>query len=350
MSARREDLHKYIGTGSQAAFLQECRLSGGRAEGVRAIIAHAGNGLEFMVLPDRAMDIPYIFYKGRALHFASPTGIVHPHYYDPLGTGWLKGFFAGALTTCGITFCGQPEKDGDRDLGLHGPLSYIPAEQVRCYENSFDGHITLRMEGRMREVSAFGDHVELHRSISTDMSQACITIVDHIRNRSAHPVPLMMLYHFNFGYPLLNENSRVYGDFLTSRGGNEISSKASEIRDCRKSRSPVDQYDERVFFHSWKAPDGQRSVGLLEDPEKDSDVLGVVLSYDGKQLPDLVQWKMMQSGSYVMGLEPCTVFPTGRESLRKSGTLPMLEPGESRRIAITYHVTETRKEFETLLH
>lgn len=337
----------YLGSLNQVAFLQECRLSGGRAEGVRAVIVHAGNGLEFMVLLDRGMDIPYLYYKGQGVHFSSATGIVHPAYYESYGNEWLRGFFAGALTTCGITFAGQSEDDSGEHYGLHGRVSHIPADQVRCYENYHHGSAMLRIEGTLRDVKALGTHVELQRVITTESSSSSFTLVDHIRNCGSKPVPLMMLYHINFGYPLLNQNARIYGSFVSTSGITPLSRRAEEIASCRTFCEPQDMYEERVFFHQWKDMPGRRTVGILQDPDRDDHVLGVVLEYDGDVLPDLVQWKMMQRRDYVLGLEPCTVVPVGRKNLRELGKLPMLEPDEVKRIAITYYVTETRKDFET---
>jgi hypothetical protein len=45
------------------------------------------------------------------------------------------------MTTCGLTFFGQPEQDGAESLGLHGRISHIPAQNVRLM-TEWQGMIT----------------------------------------------------------------------------------------------------------------------------------------------------------------------------------------------------------------
>ena len=337
----------YLGTPRQRAFLQECRLQGGRADGVRAVQVHAGNGLEFMVLPDRALDIPYLYYKGQALHYASPVGIVHPAYYKKEGFRWLDGFFVGALTSCGITFSGHPEQDGEDALGLHGPLSYIPCDGLKLTEKDYAGDLCLSIEGSMHDVSTLGRHLELKRTISTSTAESAFTIQDTVINHSYTKEPLMLLYHINFGYPLLNPLARMYGDIAYTEPGNEISSTDKELNEALMCCKAREGYEERLFYHHFDYEKGLRNIGILQNQEENA--LGVVLSYEAQQLPSLLQWKLMRKGAYVMGIEPCTAPPKGRAFLRERCLLPYLEPGEQYSIMIKYQVTNQRTQFFSLL-
>ena len=61
-------------------------------------------------------------------------------FYDPNGMEWLRGFYAGMLTTCGFSNVGGPSTEihpviGKREYGLHGRLSYTPAYEVGTYED-----------------------------------------------------------------------------------------------------------------------------------------------------------------------------------------------------------------------
>jgi hypothetical protein len=58
--------------------------------------------------------------------------------------------------------------------------------------------------------------------------------------------------------------------------------------------------------------------------------LGVYVRFSRRQLPCLVEWKMMGERDYVVGIEPATNFVDGRAAERDAGRLQTLEPGESR--------------------
>jgi hypothetical protein len=67
--------------------------------------------------------------------------------------------------------------------------------------------------------------------------------------------------------------------------------------------------------------------------------LAASLRFSADTLPYLVQWKMMGQGAYVLGVEPVnTSAMEGRADARAKGVLVELEPGESKRYAITFSV------------
>ncbi len=82
----------YVGDVKQIGFIQRCRLSEGRMDGIDAAIIQNGCGLNMMVLPGCGMDIPYLYIDGMGLHFFSGTGITSPSYYDKEDTEWLRSF------------------------------------------------------------------------------------------------------------------------------------------------------------------------------------------------------------------------------------------------------------------
>ena len=69
-----------------------------------------------------------------------------------------------------------------------------------------------------------------------------------------------------------------------------------------------------------------------------SQPLSVKLAWVTDTLPMLVQWRMPGTGAHVLGIEPTNCGVLGRDQARAQGTLPMIEPGESRTFAITLTV------------
>ena len=128
-------MNKYIGHPSQAHYIEEHKLVGGKGDGMRLIEVNNGNGLMFTVSADRAGDLSRLYYKGVNLGYFAPCGYVAPSYYDGNGAGFLKSFTAGFLTTCGLTAVGSPCIDNGEDLPLHGTIGNTPAENVIYYED-----------------------------------------------------------------------------------------------------------------------------------------------------------------------------------------------------------------------
>ncbi|MBL7005913.1 MAG: aldose 1-epimerase family protein [Spirochaetia bacterium] len=329
-------IRDYIGDAKQLGFVQRCKLSEGKMDGVDAAVIQNGNGLNMMVLPGRGMDIPYVYVDGMGLHFFSGTGITAPAYYDKENVEWLRSFFAGTLTTCGITYAGHPQIDGDEQLGLHGRISNTPAEDVRVFQEFRDGILHLAVEGTLKEVKFFGDYAVLIRRVETDSTRKGFTIIDTIENRGSNPMPLMMLYHINFGYPLLNPDAGVVTNGATPFPGNNNAKLEGELEKWNTFQEAADVYPERLFYHTFRKEDGLVTVELLQDRSKPDTSPRVRMKFDPDVLPNMVQWKSMQKQQYVVGLEPCTVLPTGREKLRNEGKLPMLQPEERREIRIIY--------------
>jgi hypothetical protein len=120
----REHVLRRIGHVAQVGGTRHYTLRDGRSKHVDAIDVDAGSGLCFTVLPDRGLDISLASYKGLNLVYLTPNGEAHPAFYEPEGLGWLRTFFGGLLTTCGLTYLGAPGIDGEQPLGLHGRYSW----------------------------------------------------------------------------------------------------------------------------------------------------------------------------------------------------------------------------------
>ena len=109
-----EELFAYVGQMAQVAGIQRFELTEGRAKGTECARVYTGSGFEFLVVPDRAMDIALASYKGAPLNWYSQAGIVAPTYQEPLGKGWDWTFFGGLNTTCGLTVRGARQRGRGR--------------------------------------------------------------------------------------------------------------------------------------------------------------------------------------------------------------------------------------------
>ena len=193
----------YVGHRSQLYGVEEHRLVGGKGDGMRLFQIKNGRGIDFTVSADRCADISRLSLHGVNVGYFGPCGYVAPQYYDGAGFGFLKSFTAGFLTTCGFTTIGSPSTDEGEDLPLHGNISHVPAEEIH-YEIGAD---EILVRATMTDASLFGRKLTMTRTIACGLSSNKIRISDKIANRGSETSPLMLLYHVNIGYPLLDETS-----------------------------------------------------------------------------------------------------------------------------------------------
>jgi len=315
---------KYIGNLSQLGHCRHYSLSDGRARGMRATEISSGSGLQFTVLPDRGMDISLASYKGINLVYLTCNGETHPSYFEPEGTGWLRTFTAGLLTTCGLTYLGSPCTDEGEQLGLHGRFSTIPANQFSDLSGWDGDNYHYKLKGIIEEGHIFGNKLRMEREISSVCGQNIIRIKDSVINFGSRPSPYTILYHMNFGYPLLTEDAELQID--PSETHPRDADAVPGMNDFRKFIKPQPEYREQVFYHKMKGDNnGVTNVTLSNRKEG----ISVKITFNIRQLPYVNQWKMMGVGEYVLGIEPSNVLCKSRNILREEDSLPELQPGES---------------------
>lgn len=319
----KSEILKYTGNLSQVGDCRSYVLSDGWGRGMRACDINTGSGLQYTVLPDRGMDISLASYKGTNLVYLTCNGETHPAFYEQEGIGWLRTFAGGLLTTCGLTHLGPPCKDNGEELGLHGRFSTIPVKQFADLSGWEDDIYCYKLKGIIEEGFLFGNKIRMEREISSVRGQNVIRLTDKISNFSSKSCPYTILYHMNFGYPLLSEKAELVIDPLKTmpRDADAIPG----MGEFRKFIKPQPSYNEQVFFHTMKGDKG----GLTSVTLRNKTVgIAVHISFNIHQLPYVCQWKMMGYGEYVLGIEPCNTFCKSRNVLREENSLPMLKPGD----------------------
>ncbi|HEY9593817.1 MAG TPA: aldose 1-epimerase family protein [Spirochaetia bacterium] len=345
----RAELAAWVGDPMQIAGARGCVLTDGKADGVRAVEVNTGAGLTFTVLPGRGMDIALAMFKGRALSFFSGTGITSPSYYEEPGFGFLRSFYAGLLTTCGITQSGAPTTDEGKPYGLHGRIANSAAENLSIDQDWEGEEYVIRLKGTMRETAAMGENLALTRRIEARLGVPALRIHDTIANRGFSPQPIPLLYHFNFGFPLLAAGARVVAPIVKTVPRDEEARKDRGVEECLVFPEPIPDYQEKVFFHTLAGDAAGRTfVALLNRDAGEGQPLGIVIRWSLKELPLLCHWKMPHKGFYVQGLEPCMAPPMGRGALRPKGELPMLEGQATHDVTIDVEVVDTEKQLDAI--
>lgn len=309
-------INPYIGHASQLCSVEEVRLTGGRGDGMRLFQVRNAAGLEMTISADRCADISRLIYKGDNMGYFSPNGYVAPGYYDDTGNGWLKGFTAGFLTTCGLNAVGSPCCDAGEELPLHGTISNTPCERIWWDED--EKH--LYIHAVINDSGIFARKLHMKRLITVSKAKSEFTITDTIENQGDTVSPVMILYHMNMGYPLLSEQSAVNINSVSVKPRNDHA--AEDLDTWNKMLPPTPGFEEQCYFHSF---DGEGRASIY-NPEIGK---GLAITFDSNSLGYFTEWKMMGYRDYVLGLEPGNCHPDGRNLMRKDGTLKELSPGES---------------------
>jgi len=122
---------------------------------------------------------------------------------------------------------------------------------------------------------------------------------------------MQVLYHWNFGPPLLEEGSRFAAPFRTITPRDPRAVEGLSHHDVYGPPEPGST--EQVYFYELHARSGRGSgtLALLRNPAGDR---GVVLRFHKDQLPCFTLWKNSagRRDGYVTGLEPATNYPNPR--------------------------------------
>ena len=320
-------MNPYIGHASQLSGVEEVRLVGGKGDGMRLLQLRNAAGLQMTICADRCADIYRLNFKGDNMGYFSPTGYVAPAYYDEPGSGFLKSFTAGFLTTCGLTAVGSPCTDDGETLPLHGTIGNTPCEHIWWEEDNEN----IYVHARINDGCLFSHKLYLKRTITCGKHINEIRITDTIENQGDTTVPFMFLYHMNMGYPLLSENAIV--DIPSTHVKPRDPRSAEGLDTCQEMLPPTPNFVEQCYFHSF---DGEGKASIYNpDIHK-----GLTITFDANSLDHFTEWKMMGCRDYVLGLEPGNCHPGGRDIMRKEGKLKFLQPGESTTYEVTVNLYE----------
>ncbi len=299
----------------QFADLRETTL----ASGLRVIDGYNSSGLTLAILPDRGLDVWLAAHNGRPLTWISQGS---PHAPD-FGAGWLRQFNGGLLVTCGLRHAGAPETDARtgqwRDL--HGDASLLRAWNVAVSRAWQGERYVVEVTGELAEATLFGEQLHLTRTLRLVLGEPALEIIDVVENRYDTPAPFMLLHHFNFGYPLVNEATTLHVASATTLPRDLQASAA--LHDWPHYQPATLRHSEEVFFHQVLADENALAVAVLA-----SDEFGLAIEWDTTHEPYLTQWKNYRNGTYVCGVEPGNCLPEGQNRAQREGRLVYLAPGE----------------------
>ena len=129
------------------------------------------------------------------------------------------------MCRCGLENNGHPGTDkfinnvGDEaemELTLHGKIANIPASHVEV-EVEQSPPYRIHLKGVVHETTFHGPKLTLATDLSTEPGSDSLRITDTVTNASASPQEVQLIYHTNYGRPLLEEGARFEVAILVKR-------------------------------------------------------------------------------------------------------------------------------------
>lgn len=304
------------------------QLLHGRSRGVQVISLRCGD-MTVEVLPTRGMGIRQAECSGVRFGWDSPVaGPVHPRWVpisDPGGLGWLEGFDE-MMVRCGLMSNGAPEFDSAGRLlyPLHGRIANLPASDAVVELDQDSG--VIQISGFVLESRFHFSNLQMETAIRLDRRQSRIEIFDRVVNASERPTEIQMLYHNNFGTPVLGKGASFRAPLKRLAPRDSVA--ARRLPTWSEFAGPDPAYREEVYFMELAVDENQRSRAMLVDAGQQR---AVSVDYDASTLPCFTLWKntVGEADGYVAGLEPGTNFPNAKSFESQKGRIVALTGGES---------------------
>lgn len=316
----KERLLRYAGHMAQAAEIREISYEEGRTGGMKAWQIKNGP-LNFTVMKDKCLDLAELSYKGINMSFLSKPGLQGRNHYDTNGQEAQRGIMGGMMFTCGLENICAPYSSQGKNYPMHGRIRTTPAEHTGSWTRWEEDSYVMTVQGEMREAELFGENMVLRRKIATSWPGKEILIEDTIENQGFREETAMLLYHFNVGYPLLDEHARIV--IPTQKVIPRDEQAAGHEGLYWKMEAPVDNEPEYVFIHELKADEEGNTFAAVINEKLG---LGIRLEFNKEQLPYFMEWKSLASGDYVVGLEPANSSVYGRGYHEERGDLHKIPP------------------------
>lgn len=314
-------------------------LRGGLQEGV--VLIEIDNGkMKIRVSPTRGMGVIDAVAGNVRLGWQSPVKeIVNPAFINLEargGAGWLEGFNE-LVVRCGYEWTGHPGLDNGEMLTLHGRAQNIPASDVRLTIDE-KAPYAIRLSGTIREQVFKKVNFLTRAEIITQPNSPTFRLHDVLTNAGDYEREYQVIYHSNYGQPLLQKGSKFAAPVRRVEPFNTYAQK--DLATWKTYRGPTRGFDEMVYNVYPYADAAGNTLAVLYTPSGDK---GISMGYNVKQLPVFSLWKNTDTlgQGYVTGLEPGTSLAYNRNRQRKLGLVPKIGPKGVRHFDLSYTLLET---------
>ena len=327
--------------------VEKRRLHGGKQFGVDIVIIDNGE-MAVTLVPTRGMGIVDVKMDGkRVLGWESPVKeIVNPAFVDlesRNGLGWLDGFNE-VVVRCGYEWTGHPGVDDDGYLlSLHGRIQNTPTSTVKVIIDDAPPH-KIAVQGEVSERTFKFSELVTMTEFEVIPGSKTFALHDKLTNRADYDNEYQIIYHSNFGTPILEKGAKIHAAASEVSPFNDYAKGG--LKTWQTYLGPTKNYDEMVFNLK---PVGDKKGDTLAVLHNSKETQGVAVGYNVNQLPVLTLWKNTDSKQqgYVTGIEPGTSYAYNTKYQRPLGLVPLIKAGETKSFDLTYTVLTDQKEIKT---
>ncbi|WP_312061609.1 aldose 1-epimerase family protein [Pantoea septica] len=326
---------KELKLSGDAFSLQQKVLHGGKQEGSKVLTITSKNGLTIALSPTRGMDLLHVNGDGVRLGWDSPVNeVVNPAYINlesRNGLGWLEGFNE-MMVRCGYEWTGHPVTKDGRIYTLHGKAGNTPASRVEVTVDEKAPH-EIRVRGLLKENTFKKANLETWTELRYVPGAKSFTLHDVLTNRGDYPHDYQIIYHSNFGTPILEKGARFIAPLKSVSPFNDYAKTG--LKAWNTYDAPTKDFDEMVFNLVPKADSSGKTLAAVINSKGDK---GASIEFDTHQLPLLTMWKNTDTlkQGYVTGIEPGTNYAYPVTIEKEQGRVKQLAPGQSTTFELTY--------------
>ncbi len=329
-------------------------LHGGKQEGSKVLTISSKNGLTITLSPTRGMNLLHVEGFGVRMGWDSPVKeVVNPAFINlesRNGLGWLEGFNE-MMVRCGYEWTGHPVAADGQIYTLHGKVGNTPASQVEV-EVSDTAPYEIRVRGLVKESTFKKADLQTMTELRYIPGSNSFSLHDVLTNHADYPHDYQIIYHSNFGKPILEEGARFLAPMESISPFNDYAKGG--LKAWQTYLGPTKGFDEMVFNIKPLSDTNHRTLAAVVNKAGDK---GASIQFDTRQLPVLTLWKNTdtEKQGYVTGIEPGTSYAYPVTIEREQKRVKQLQPGESTQFDLTYtllhsssQVSETEKAIKAI--
>ncbi|WP_336852754.1 aldose 1-epimerase family protein [Pseudescherichia vulneris] len=310
-------------------------LHGGKQEGSKILVITSQDGLTITLSPTRGMNLLHIEGFGAKMGWDSPVKeVVNPAFINlesRNGLGWLEGFNE-MMVRCGYEWTGHPVTADGQIYTLHGKAGNTPASQVEVEVADAAPH-EIRIRGLVKESTFKKADLQTMTELRYVPGSNSFSLHDVLTNHADYPHDYQIIYHSNFGMPILEEGARFLAPISSISPFNDYAKEG--LKTWQTYAGPIKGFDEMVFNIQPLSGEDHQTLAAVVNKAGDK---GAAIQFDTRQLPVLTLWKNTDTvkQGYVTGIEPGTNYAYPVTIEREQKRVMQLEPGASTQFDLTY--------------
>lgn len=310
-------------------------LHGGKQEGSKVIVISSKDGLTITLSPTRGMNLLGVEGFGSKMGWASPVKeVVNPAFINlesRNGVGWLEGFNE-MMVRCGYEWTGHPVTADGQLYTLHGKAGNTPASQVEV-EVADTAPYEIRVRGLIKESTFKKADLQTMTELRYVPGSNSFSLHDVLTNHADYPHDYQIIYHSNFGAPILEKGARFLAPMASISPFNDYAKEG--LKTWQTFTGPTKGFDEMVFNIKPLSDQNHQTLAAVVNQAGDK---GASIQFDTRQLPVLTLWKNTDTvkQGYVTGIEPGTSYAYPVTIEREQKRVKQLQPGASTQFDLTY--------------